>query len=106
MRPGTLSPRTGSLSRFSGHSICSMALLNERMRPSTEGSGSKAPMLLFSRNGAVDHTLMSEGGRVYPRPPAGIRYCQGSPVIGWCTVISPTEGRFLYDSDEKLSQML
>ncbi len=25
---------------------------------------------------------------------------------GSCTVIMPTEGRFLYDSDEKLSQML
>ena len=27
-------------------------------------------------------------------------------MIGWWTVISPTDGRFLYVSDEKLSQML
>ena len=33
---------------------------------------SKRPIVLFSRNGAVDHRLMSDGGRVYPRPPAGM----------------------------------
>ena len=34
------------------------------MRDLTEGSSLKGPMLLLSRNGAVDQTLTSEGGRV------------------------------------------
>ena len=105
MRPGTLSPSILSFSRFSGQSIFSIESWNERMRASTDGLGSKFPTLLFNRNGAVDHTLMSEGGRVYPRPPAGIVYGRVSPVIGWCTVIVPTDGRSLYDFDEKFSQM-
>ena len=29
-----------------------------------------------------------------------------SPVYGWWIITLPTEGRFLYDSEEKLSQML
>ena len=34
------------------------------MRASTDGLGSNVPTLLFSRNGAVDHRLISDGGRV------------------------------------------
>ncbi len=62
--PGTLSPSTGSLSRFSGHSILAIESWNEPMRASTEGLGSNCPTLLFNRNGAVDHRLISEGTRV------------------------------------------
>src|SRR5450755_2424089 len=106
MRPTPLSPRTGSRSRFSGHSICSMDASNECMRPATEGSGSGGPTVLFRRNGAVDQTLISEGTRVYPRPPAGMGYGIGAPVNGSLSVTVPTEGSCLYDCDEKLSQML
>src|SRR5262249_12327338 len=106
MIPGTLSPSTLSRSRFSGHSSCSIEALKTRMRVSTDGSWSKGPRLLFSRNGAVDQTLISDGGRVWPRPPAGILYARVAPVNGSCTVISPTDGNSLYDCEEKLSQML
>jgi hypothetical protein len=41
------------------------------MRASTEGLGLNGPTLLFCRNGAVDQRLMSEAGRVKPRPPPG-----------------------------------
>ena len=34
------------------------------MRAATDGLGSNLPTLLFSRNGAVDQTLISDGGRV------------------------------------------
>ena len=70
--PGIFAPRTLSFSRFSGHSICSMEIWNARIRASTEGSESNGPTELFSRNGADVHTLTSDGGRVYPRPPAGM----------------------------------
>ena len=36
----------------------------DRIRASTDGLGSKRPTELFSRKGAVDHRLMSDGGRV------------------------------------------
>src|SRR5689334_18725465 len=75
------------------------------MRASTDGLGLNLPTLLFSRKGAVDHTLMREGGRVNPRPPPGSLNCRGAPVIGLYTVISPAEGSSLYVCDEKLSQM-
>ena len=103
--PGTLSPSTRSFSRFSGQRSCSIESWKERIRASTEGDGSKRPRLLLSRKGAVDHTLMSEGTRVYPRPPAGISYSHALPVTGWWTLIFPTDGRSLYDCEEKLSQM-
>ena len=41
--------RTGSFSRFSGHSSFSIESWNDRMRPSTDGLGSNVPMLVFSR---------------------------------------------------------
>ncbi len=34
------------------------------MRAATDGLVSKGPTELFSRNGAVDHTLIREGTRV------------------------------------------
>ena len=34
-----------------------------------------------------------------------MRYGLGSPVIGWCTVIVPTDGSCLYVCEDKLSQM-
>ena len=42
---------------------------------------------------------------MYPRPPAGISYSHSFPVTGWWTLIFPTDGRSLYDCEEKLSQM-
>ena len=33
-------------------------------------------------------------------------YSRATPVKGFCTSTEPTAGSFLYDSDEKLSQML
>ena len=35
----------------------------------TDGLASKGPTELFWRKGAVDHRLMSDAGRVNPRPP-------------------------------------
>ena len=64
MRPGTLVPSSLSYSRSSGQSSFSIESWNERIRASTEGLPSKWPTLLLSRNGAVDHTLTSEAGRV------------------------------------------
>jgi hypothetical protein len=61
---------------------------------------------LFWKNGAVDQRLMREGGRMYPRPPAGITYALFAPVNGSCTVTLPTEGRALYVDEEKSFQML
>ena len=62
--PGTLSPSTGSRARFSGHSNCAIDASNTRMRAGTDGSCSNGPKLLLSRNGAVDHSPISDGGRV------------------------------------------
>src|SRR5690348_2389816 len=76
------------------------------MRASTLGLGLNLPTLSLSRYGAVDQRLTSDVTRVKPLPPAGILYGRGSPVRGWCTVIVPTEGKALYDREEKLSQML
>src|SRR5438034_1227743 len=56
--------------------------------------------------GGVDQRLMREAGRVSPRPPPGSVSSCTAPVYGSWTWIEPTEGRFLYDSEEKLSQML
>ena len=95
MTPGTLSPSTESFSRFSGHSIFSIESWNDRIRASTDGLGSNVPSALFRKKGAVDHRLMRDAGRVYPRPPPGMTYGRGSPVIGWWTVIVPTDGRAL-----------
>src|SRR5580698_5361650 len=100
MVPGTRLPSNVSCSRVSGHNIWRMDDSNERMRASTDGLWSKGPTLLFKRYGAVDHNAMSEGTRVYPRPPAGITYACGAPVYGSYQRIVPTDGRFLYDCDE------
>src|SRR6185369_424903 len=93
--PGTLSPILGSFLRRSGHSIWPIESLNERIRPSTEGSSLNVPTELFCRNGAVDQTLTSEAGRTYPRPPPNGRYCHGLPVSGLYRVMSPTGGSSL-----------
>ena len=62
--PGTLSPRTASFSRFSGHSILVIESSNDAIRASTEGLGLNRPTLLLRRNGAVDQRLTSDGTRV------------------------------------------
>src|SRR5262245_49949847 len=102
-----LLPSTSSRARFSGHSICSMLSLNTAIRVATEGFSvyglgyglgygpGCGPSSLLSRKGAVDHRLMSEGGRVYPRPPASILIGRFSPVNGSCVMISSTGGRLL-----------
>src|SRR5215212_4848021 len=92
--------------RFSGQSICVMPSSNDDMRSFTDPLSSKCPTLLFCRNGAVDQRLISDAGRVNPRPPPGISYQDASLVYGWWIITLPTDGRFLYDSEEKLSQML
>src|SRR4051812_31806170 len=99
-------PKILSRSRFSGHSICSMESWKTRIRASTDGLTSKCPTELFWRNGAVDHALTSDAGRVNPRPPPGSSKSFSAPVNGFRTFIVPTDGRSLYDCDEKLSQML
>src|SRR5262245_5421262 len=96
----------GSLVRFSGQSSCSMASLKEAIRAATDGSQENFPIELLSSRGAVDQTLISDGGRVKPRPPPGKVYSQGVPSMGLCTVILPTDGKFWYVLEEKLSQML
>src|SRR6266545_5690289 len=105
--PGPVSfAKSGSFGRRSGHSICSIDASKTRIRASTDGLGSNGPTVLFCRNGAVDHALMSDAGRVNPRPPPGSVKSLSAPVSGLRTFIVPTDGSALYDADEKLSQML
>src|SRR5215813_4481653 len=72
IRPTPLLPSLSSCVRFSGHNICSTLAWNTAIRAATEGFGSNGPTVLLSKKGAVDHRLISEGGLVYPRPPAGM----------------------------------
>src|SRR5262247_3323914 len=103
MKPGTLSAfdsgkpsalmTSMSFFRFSGQRICSMESLKESIRASTEGSHLNFPTELLRRNGAVDHRLINDGGRVKPRPPPGNSYSKVVPSIGLYKVIFPTEGK-------------
>src|ERR1044071_2191824 len=98
--------KSASFGRLFGQSICSIDLSNVSSRAATDGLGLNGPTELFCRNGAVDQRLTSDAGRAYPRPPAGRTYGISLPVTGWRIVIVPADGSVLYDSDEKLSQML
>jgi hypothetical protein len=49
--------------RFVGHRSFSMASLNARMRPATDGSPVTMPTELLCRKGADDHIESNEGGR-------------------------------------------
>jgi hypothetical protein len=68
--PGPSIPANiGSLSRFSGQSIFSIES-SKRLDPRVNRRlSSNFPTVLFCRNGAVDQALMSEAGRMKPRPP-------------------------------------
>ena len=54
----------------------------------------------------MDQRLTSDAGRVNPRPPPGMGKSTSAAVNGSRIFIVPTDGSSLYDSDEKLSQML
>src|SRR4030095_1838537 len=103
MKPGTLSAfesgkpsalmTSASFFRLSGQSICSIESLKESIRASTEASHLNFPTELLRRNGAVDHKLINDGGRVKPRPPPGNSEPKVVPSIGLFNVIFPTEGK-------------